>query len=175
MAELEHVAEGSVEHLRYAHETVGRKLKNCGKLEEDAAKFFTQAFRSELIEIAEHPLRFPEFLEMRNVTRCLHGKRKTVRTPLLPALEHIQPRKAVIGDVQLKCVEMVAVKLEPPPLRKVIRIKDPLPLRIVIPRTSDPPLHNLFQSATFVPGVITAGTANRFPSKNYEFFRNKGC
>lgn len=75
---------------------------------------------------------------MSNITASLDRKKKALRSPLVPSFKGFFLGQTIKGDVQLHGIQVLGIELEPPPLRKVGRVEDPVPpVRIVVPARAD--------------------------------------
>jgi hypothetical protein len=76
---------------------------------------------------------------MRDRFGHLNCKPEAIGTLFMPYLHGCKPREPVKGYVYFQRIEVLAIKLEPPGLRKFVRVKDFFPVFVMKSRAADPP------------------------------------
>jgi hypothetical protein len=74
---------------------------------------------------------------MRAVAAELERIAESARGFFPPVVEGFSPRQAVKGVVDLDGVEMTGVERQPLCLRKILRVKDPSPVIVLVTRRAD--------------------------------------
>src|SRR5207247_5149660 len=96
-------------------------------------------------------LRVGEPPDVSDVPAGLHGHDESMPGFLLPSAKRIVRRELVEGVVDLHRGEALGVELEPPPLRKILRIEPFLPAVVLPPTGPDPDGHDRSFSSANAP------------------------